>query len=73
MFVTGPAGKAAAELPFLGATENTWHLFVHKLRSWVPLTDEEDDDKLQVSDFARPYLLLVVSVRMRRIVVPHTL
>lgn len=60
------AGKAVSELPFLGPKEDMWAVLVHKLRVWTPLNQEDDDEDDANIQFIRPYLILVVSVRVYR-------
>jgi|APGre2960657444_1045066.scaffolds.fasta_scaffold01926_6 hypothetical protein len=63
--------SAASLLPVLEAGKESWHLYVHKLRSWVPAEGsdppgeeggEDGGDEEAPVALVRPYLLLLVSV-----------
>ena len=65
-----PGAQAAAKAAGLPQTEDHWHLYVHKLRTWAPLPDAagaaaaaggEDDAEVSL-ELVRPYLLLLVCV-----------
>ena len=71
-----PGAAAAAAAASLPATEDTWHCYVHKLRTWAPLPDpsappsaaaaaplaQGDDDAPVTLELVRPFLLLLVCV-----------
>ena len=65
-----PGAAAAAKAAGLPQTEDHWHLYVHKLRTWAPLPDAagaaaaangEDDAEVSM-ELVRPHLLLLVCV-----------
>ena len=66
-----PGAAAAAAAASLPQTDDTWHCYVHKLRTWAPLPDPSapplaaplaDDDAPVTLELVRPFLLLLVCV-----------
>ena len=58
--------SAVAALPKLEGKKAHWHLYIHKLRCWLPRELDEEEEKARIAageeataEVVRPFLLLV--------------